>query len=78
MLSRIGLQLPVSLAHLGMFKASQTHHSSLFTKSPNPGVSTTVSLRRTPFSSMSVRKLYEHLSKRVRAVRDVYPLICSL
>jgi hypothetical protein len=27
--------------------------SSLFTKSPKPGVSTTVSFRRTPFSSMS-------------------------
>ena len=29
------------------------HLSSLFTKSPKPGVSTTVSLNRTPFSSMS-------------------------
>lgn len=28
--------------------------SSLFTKSPKPGVSTTVKRRRTPFSSMSV------------------------
>ena len=32
-----------------------THLSSLFTKSPNPGVSTTVRCRRTPFSSMSMR-----------------------
>ena len=29
------------------------HLSSLLTKSPNPGVSTTVKRRRTPFSSMS-------------------------
>lgn len=33
---------------------AMTHHSSLLTKSPKPGVSTTVSLRRTPFSSISV------------------------
>jgi hypothetical protein len=30
------------------------HLSSLFTKSPKPGVSTTVNLKRTPFSSMSI------------------------
>lgn len=30
-----------------------TYLSSLLTKSPNPGVSTTVRRRRTPFSSMS-------------------------
>lgn len=30
-----------------------TYHSSLLTKSPNPGVSTTVNRRRTPFSSIS-------------------------
>ncbi len=32
-----------------------THDSSLFTKSPKPGVSTTVNLSLTPPSSMSVR-----------------------
>lgn len=31
----------------------QSHLSSLSTKSPKPGVSTTVKRRRTPFSSMS-------------------------
>ena len=34
-------------------KSSNTHHCSLLTASPNPGVSTTVSLSFTPFSSMS-------------------------
>ncbi len=39
-----------------MRSQSVTYHSSLLTKSPNPGVSTTVRRRRTPFSSMSGRK----------------------
>ena len=33
------------------------HLSSLLTKSPNPGVSTTVKCKRTPLSSISIRKL---------------------
>lgn len=36
-----------------MFSTIGRQESSLFTKSPKPGVSTTVSRRRTPFSSMS-------------------------
>lgn len=34
-------------------RTNSTYHSSLLTKSPKPGVSTTVRRRRTPFSSMS-------------------------
>lgn len=39
--------------------------SSLSTKSPKPGVSTTVSLSRTPFSSMSVLGIRRVVAKRV-------------
>lgn len=44
-------ELPLFLEEMGR---KDTHESSLLTKSPNPGVSTTFNLRRTPFSSMSV------------------------
>ena len=36
-----------------MFSTIGRHESSLLTKSPKPGVSTTVNRRRTPFSSIS-------------------------
>lgn len=52
MLSTMGFQLYCQSA-VGE-RIVMTHHSSLLTKSPKPGVSTTVSLRRTPFSSISV------------------------
>lgn len=38
----------------GRARYLQTHLSSLLTKSPKPGVSTTVRRRRTPFSSISL------------------------
>ena len=56
MLSTIGFQLKLHqlLSHYGF---NSTDLSSLFTKSPKPGVSTTVSFKRTPFSSISVQPL---------------------
>lgn len=39
----------------GSLDGKFSHLSSLLTKSPKPGVSTTVRCRRTPFSSMSDR-----------------------
>lgn len=36
-----------------LLRSAEAHHSLLFTASPNPGVSTMVSLSFTPFSSMS-------------------------
>ena len=40
------------------YMTTASHLSSLLTKSPNPGVSTTVRRRRTPFSSISVKSHY--------------------
>ena len=49
---------------------SNANLSSLFTKSPKPGVSTTVKRRRTPFSSISVTlELSDRVSGRVVGIK---------
>jgi hypothetical protein len=56
-----------------------THLSSLLTKSPKPGVSTTVNLSRTPFSSISAetsaRSRYAMASESVQMVLSIWTVL---
>ncbi len=63
-------RLPARLERVSQNRRNRTnltYHSSLLTKSPKPGVSTTVRRRRTPFSSMSDAGLSEDALGSARA-----------